>query len=267
MIMDTIFISYSHKDEKWKDQVQSHLNVLEKHGKLNIWDDRQIPLGGDWLEEIERSLEQANIALLLISRHFLTSDFILNKEIPELLQRQEQSGLKVIPIILSPCSWQSVDWLAATQGYPKDNKPLSGMTEHQRDESLAMFANRLLENTENKAGARWRNTKIKPELSNFKPQTVKKDEATMQPRPKQTNWLIIAAFTLVIIGIITLAFNWIYKPLPKELEVTEKASPATTNITITSDGNSQPTVATGNATVTINHSQIPPIETDKGTKE
>lgn len=141
--MDKIFISYSHKDEDWKDRVQTHLTVLEKNGKLNIWDDRQIPLGGDWLADIEQSLEQASIALLLISRHFLSSDFILGKEIPELLKRRKESGLLVIPVMLTPCSWDHVDWLKEIQGYPRDNKPLSGMTEHQVDEALAALSSHL----------------------------------------------------------------------------------------------------------------------------
>ncbi|PWQ96243.1 toll/interleukin-1 receptor domain-containing protein [Leucothrix arctica] len=143
--MDSIFISYSHQDEKWKDRIQSHLTVLEKNDKLTIWDDRQIALGGDWLNNIEQSLEKATIALLLVSRHFLNSDFIRNKEIPELLQRSEQDGLKVIPVMLTPCSWQQVTWLSKIQGYPKDNKPLSGLTEHQIDEALAALGNRLVE--------------------------------------------------------------------------------------------------------------------------
>lgn len=147
--MDTVFISYSHLDEDWKDRVQSHLSVLEKHGKLSIWDDRQIPLGGDWLGDIEQSLEQASIALLLVSRHFLNSDFIRNKEVPKLLRRREQNGLKVIPVMLSPCSWGHVDWLSEIQGYPKDNKPLSGLTEHQVDEALANLASNLPESSIN----------------------------------------------------------------------------------------------------------------------
>ncbi len=50
--MAKVFISYSHKDEQWKDLLQSHLSVLEKQGKLEIWEDRQIETGEDWLHEI-----------------------------------------------------------------------------------------------------------------------------------------------------------------------------------------------------------------------
>ncbi len=38
----TIFISYSHKDEVWKDRLKPHLEVLETAGRISIWDDRGI---------------------------------------------------------------------------------------------------------------------------------------------------------------------------------------------------------------------------------
>ncbi len=138
--MAKVFISYSHVDEKWKELLQSHLGVLAKQDKLEIWEDRQIKLGGDWQTAIEKSLNDCHIAILLISRHFLNSDFIQNAEVPVLLQRRINNGLLVIPVIIAPCPWQAVDWLKAMQGYPKDNQALSGMTDHQIDEKLAALA-------------------------------------------------------------------------------------------------------------------------------
>ena len=72
-----IFISYSHKDEAWKDRLVSHLGVLAKQGTLEVWDDRRIAAGDDWQTEIEQAIETCHIAVLLISADFLASDFIL----------------------------------------------------------------------------------------------------------------------------------------------------------------------------------------------
>ncbi|MGB7875532.1 MAG: hypothetical protein WBL25_14200 [Anaerolineales bacterium] len=44
----SVFISYSHKDEKWKDCLVTHLGVLEQEGILDIWEDRRIEAGDDW---------------------------------------------------------------------------------------------------------------------------------------------------------------------------------------------------------------------------
>jgi hypothetical protein len=37
-----VFVSYSHKDEIWKDRLRPHLGLLERGGRIVIWDDRQI---------------------------------------------------------------------------------------------------------------------------------------------------------------------------------------------------------------------------------
>ncbi len=48
----TVFISYSHKDEVWKDRLRPHLKVLEQVGRITTWDDRKIDAGETWYPEI-----------------------------------------------------------------------------------------------------------------------------------------------------------------------------------------------------------------------
>ncbi|MDP3182768.1 MAG: toll/interleukin-1 receptor domain-containing protein [Desulfobaccales bacterium] len=135
-----IFISYSHKDEAWKDHLVSHLKVLEYQDRLQTWDDRQINAGQDWYQEIETALNAASIALLLISRHSLTSDFILKEEVFRLLKRSAAEGVRLFSVIVSPCAWQDIDWLARFQVRPKDGRPLSGGTAFEIDTHLLAIA-------------------------------------------------------------------------------------------------------------------------------
>jgi tetratricopeptide (TPR) repeat protein len=154
--MAKVFISYSHKDEGWKERLHTQLAVLEQQGLLSVWEDRQIAAGDDWYPEIESALKEAAVAILLISANFLTSRFILGEEIPRLLERRRRDGLRVIPLILKPCPWQKVPWLTAIQGRPKDNRPLSGFTEHDQEQCLADLAleiDRLLGPVPAKPGA------------------------------------------------------------------------------------------------------------------
>lgn len=125
LVMTDIFISYSHKDEAWKDALKKHLQVLQLHTKFGIWDDGQIELGGDWQVEIEQAIAQAKVVILLISSDFLTSEFATQQEIPKFLQRRTQEGLRIVPVIVKPCAWNTVPWLAKLKGAVKDNKPLS----------------------------------------------------------------------------------------------------------------------------------------------
>jgi hypothetical protein len=105
--MARIFISYSHQDETWKDRVVGHLNVLAEAG-LETWNDRHIAAGDDWLPAIEKAIDNCDVVLLLVSRDFLTSPFILGKEVPPLLPRRQEQGIRLIPVILSPCQWTPV---------------------------------------------------------------------------------------------------------------------------------------------------------------
>ncbi|HRJ53985.1 MAG TPA: toll/interleukin-1 receptor domain-containing protein [Candidatus Thiothrix moscowensis] len=141
--MTRVFISYSHKDEAWKDRLQTQLAVLEMEGLLSVWEDRQIALGDSWYPEIETALNTADVAILLISADFLTSKFIRGEEIPRLLERREQQGICVIPLILKPCPWKKVGWLNAMQGASRDNVPLSTLVEHQQDDILCKLAEKI----------------------------------------------------------------------------------------------------------------------------
>lgn len=75
-----IFISYSHKDEAWKETIVAALLRYIKSKNILIWEDRQIKAGAYWEEEINKAIDQANIAILLVSPDFLESSFILEKE-------------------------------------------------------------------------------------------------------------------------------------------------------------------------------------------
>ena len=116
--MNRIFISYSHKDEKLKDQVLAHLNVLEDKYDLNVWSDEKIGLGDSWLSEIETSLKTSRLALLLVSKNFLNSKFIKDKELPVILQRFAEGETRVIPVILKTCGWQLNPLLKTLQAFP-----------------------------------------------------------------------------------------------------------------------------------------------------
>ncbi len=90
MNQPTVFISYSHIDEDWKDRLVTHLGVLQKERLLDIWDDSRIVAGGHWYQKISDAMDAAGACILLITADFLTSAFILNKEVPRLLERRDR---------------------------------------------------------------------------------------------------------------------------------------------------------------------------------
>ena len=138
-----VFISYSRRDQKWKRQLLRQLGVLERQGFLEVWDDTRITPGDEWCLKIEHALETATVALLLISANSLTSEFILRKEIPVLLERRSNEGLRVIPIILEPCPWNTIDWLQKMEIRPRNARPLSGLKSNDQEEVLADLAGEI----------------------------------------------------------------------------------------------------------------------------
>jgi hypothetical protein len=138
----SIFISYSHRDEDWKDRLVTHLKALGIQG-LVPWHDRQINTGATWYQEIQLAMNTASIAILLVSADFLASDFIRQEEVPRLLERRRSEGLPVYPIIVRPCAWRMVQWLESLQAQLQNDRPLSEGNEDQREEALAAIAKDL----------------------------------------------------------------------------------------------------------------------------
>ncbi|MGA9768354.1 MAG: TIR domain-containing protein [Blastocatellia bacterium] len=117
-----IFISYSHRDEEFKDELVTMLAGLQRHGIVDAWQDRRIEAGDEWYKSIQDAMNDCDLALLLVSPDYLASRFIQEDEQPKLLLRRQEMQLRVIPIIIRPCKWQSEPVLKDLQGLPKDGR-------------------------------------------------------------------------------------------------------------------------------------------------
>ena len=125
--MISLFYSYSHEDEKYRDQLEKHLSVLKKEGYIDEWHDRKISPGSNWEEDINRELIKADIILLLISSNFLASNYCYDVETVTALEMHENGQAVVIPIIIQPCLW-NISKLAKNgklQVLPKDGRPIT----------------------------------------------------------------------------------------------------------------------------------------------
>jgi hypothetical protein len=132
--MKKIFISYSHKDKKWKELVANHLKAASLEEELDVGEDSRIDVGDSWKPEIETALNNASIAVMLLSVDFLNSRFIRDVELPSIIQRREKEGLWVIPIIVRDCAWKTNPWLKKIQPIPRDGKTISQLQKTGRAE-------------------------------------------------------------------------------------------------------------------------------------
>ena len=135
-----IFISYSHKDRKWLDFVQGHLEVAVTNDHFETWDDRRIEGGADWAKEIDAALEKCAAFILLISRYSLVSSFILKREVHAALEAHWARGVKIYPIIVQACDVSAVPWLIKMNIRPRDMKALALYSPAKRDDVMALLA-------------------------------------------------------------------------------------------------------------------------------
>ncbi|GAA3465411.1 TIR domain-containing protein [Saccharothrix longispora] len=115
---DRIFICYSHRDSAWLDRVQVHLRPLQRKGVVDVWSDLHIEAGDRWRDEIATALDQARVAVLLVSADFFASDFIDTEELPPLLMAARNGGCRVVPLLVGPSMFHDVPELAHYQAMP-----------------------------------------------------------------------------------------------------------------------------------------------------
>ena len=72
-----------------------------KGRKYDVWTDRLMPGGADWNPEIEAKARSRDIFVLLVSANSTGSDYIVDREIPIVRERQRNNdGVYFYPLLL-----------------------------------------------------------------------------------------------------------------------------------------------------------------------
>lgn len=87
----TFFVSYSHDDSVWRDELRGVFQVLENLGEVSFWDDTRLEPGTDWKQVLLETIDSSNAAILLVSDHFLGSRFIREFELPRILAEKKRA--------------------------------------------------------------------------------------------------------------------------------------------------------------------------------
>jgi hypothetical protein len=145
-----IFISYSHKDEpdpflqpgetRWLSYVKSFLDPAETHGVVELWDDRRIDGGGDWRADIDEALERCAVCIFLVSRHSLSSRFILDVEMKRMLERHHARGAHLYPVVITSTDLGVAPWLLKLNLKPTNGTALELYDTGPRNKVMADLA-------------------------------------------------------------------------------------------------------------------------------
>lgn len=159
-----IFVSYAHKDnestdpsKRWLDRLLEHLEPLIQQHQLKVWSDRDIETGDDWHQRIQIALNDAKAAVLLISPAFLASKYIRNSELPVLLKKAKDNGVRILPLIVRPSLFYETKFkypdpldgpeeflLSSLQTANPPDVPLNNMSEYEQDKILLSVARNIL---------------------------------------------------------------------------------------------------------------------------
>ncbi len=115
-----VFVSYSHKDVVFLDNLRGHLTPYERANELEVWADPLLDPGCEWKDEIFTHLDRAQIMILLVSSDALASKFCIEKE----LARAFELGIEVVPVVIRPCRYDKDLKLGSIQAILPGGKPV-----------------------------------------------------------------------------------------------------------------------------------------------
>ncbi len=118
-----VFVSYAREDKRWLDP-EYRFNLipflsesLRRHNVV-FWFDAELKPGDEYKRNIDSEIDQAQIAILVVSQHFLNSEFIESREMPRIAGRAQQGKMVVIPVLVEPCDWSDYPFLSDRQMVP-----------------------------------------------------------------------------------------------------------------------------------------------------
>ena len=120
----SVFLSYCHEDDEWRDRFISHL--AEHAPGLGVFNDR---IGDDThrlLSSSTRSaLESAKVMFVFLSTGYLTSSWITTLENSEYVEELSRQGLRIYPVLLHECKWQTLEPLRKREPFAIKGEPIA----------------------------------------------------------------------------------------------------------------------------------------------
>lgn len=113
-----VFVSYSHKNEKWLDELRPFMKSLELRDQLagfpddhgTVLTDEKLKAGDEWRRCLIDFIAQSRFAVLLVTQEFIVSDFIRKEELPRILERHRDGT-------------QEIHWLSFEPAVFADDSP------------------------------------------------------------------------------------------------------------------------------------------------
>lgn len=142
-----IYVSYSHLDQKWLKEMEEEWSavLLSERGFELFYDKRSLRPSDDVWESLQAGIESADVAVLLVTQHYLASDTITRWELPRLMEARKGT-LKIFWILISDCAWNDTP-LAHIQAANDVKRSLDRLRKPDRARVWQEIGNAILEAT------------------------------------------------------------------------------------------------------------------------
>ncbi|WP_235299665.1 TIR domain-containing protein [Portibacter marinus] len=102
-----VFISYSHDDYQFREELQKFLVGMERENKIEVWQDGRIQAGMDWDSEIKKNLDDSDIIILLVSQRFIASNYIHEVELKRAINTIGDDERHLIPVLIKNADYEN----------------------------------------------------------------------------------------------------------------------------------------------------------------
>ena len=121
-----LFYSYSHKDEQYRNNMETALAQLRREHLLSDWSDQKILPGQSISKEIKEKMDEVDIFVFLLSSDFIKSEACIEEWKYAKQLAAEGKSIFRIPIILRDCAWKDFLNNDDIKVLPNDGKPIVG---------------------------------------------------------------------------------------------------------------------------------------------
>ena len=134
----SVFISYSHADKRWLEELLICLKPYLRGGRITTWSDTQLEPGAEWDPAIQEALRKANVAVFLVTARLAASDYVIDKE----LRLAQENRIPILWIAVSAAAYDRVGF-AQYQSLNDPKRPLDSLRRFERTRELVEIAERI----------------------------------------------------------------------------------------------------------------------------
>jgi len=90
-----VFVSYSHKDKQFEEELRLHLQGMAYSGIVEYWDDKHLKPGDEIDQTIAYEMAKAKFIIMMVSSDYMASWYVRKKEFDELINAAKDEGATI----------------------------------------------------------------------------------------------------------------------------------------------------------------------------